>query len=120
MERFLARISVQLRQTMINENSNVIAVGPLTLDENAHEAAYNYEPIRLTKTEYAILRLMMLNPNYTIAKSVILERIALETPDCTESSLKQHISNLRVKLRNKSGKDMIEAIWGIGYKLNID
>ena len=47
----------------------------------------------------------------------ILERISEDTPDCTESSLKMHVSNLRKKLREGSGKDYIEAVWGIGFKL---
>ncbi|MDU7706029.1 MAG: winged helix-turn-helix domain-containing protein, partial [Clostridium sp.] len=37
--------------------------------------------------------------------------------DCVESSLKVHISNLRRKLREAGGRDYIEAVWGIGFKL---
>ena len=48
----------------------------------------------------------------------MLDRISEDTPDCTESSLKVHISNLRKKLKAVSGKDYIEAVWGIGFKLN--
>ena len=39
------------------------------------------------------------------------------TPDCTESSRKTHISNLRKKLRAVNGKEYIEAVWGIGFKM---
>ena len=113
----LARITVQLRKAENSTTANVLLVGELILDEQSHEVKYNDVAIKTTKTEYAILKLLMTNPNRTISKSVILERIAADTPDCTEDSLKQHISNLRVKLRDVSGKDMIEAVWGIGYKL---
>lgn len=113
----LARITVQLRKAENSTTANVLSVGELTLDEQSHEVKYNGVAIKTTKTEYAILKLLMTNPNRTFSKSVILERIAADTPDCTEDSLKQHISNLRVKLRDVSGKDMIEAVWGIGYKL---
>ena len=113
----LARITVQLRKAESNPASDVLSSGQLTLDEQSHEVKYSGVPIKVTKTEYAILKLLMMNQNRTISKSVILERIAVDTPDCTEDSLKQHISNLRVKLRDASGKDMIEAVWGIGYKL---
>ena len=75
-------------------------------------------PVRLTQTEYAILKLLMANPSQVITKSVILDRISEDTPDCTESSLKVHISNLRKKLKAVDGKDYIEAVWGIGFKLN--
>ena len=76
-------------------------------------------PVRLTKTEYAIFKLFLQNPGQAIAKSVILDRISADTPDCTESSLKIHISNLRRKLREVTGTDFIESVWGIGFKLNI-
>lgn len=52
-----------------------------------------------------------------LAKSVLLDRIGTDTPDCTEGSLKTHISNLRGKLRDATGKDHIEAVWGIGFRL---
>ena len=77
-------------------------------------------PVHLTQTEYAILKLLMQNPSQVITKSVMLDRISEDTPDCTESSLKVHISNLRRKLKNVEGKDYIEAVWGIGFKLNED
>lgn len=119
-KELLARIIVQLRKAETAVPQDVISVGSLKLNEVSHEVNYNDTPIKLTKTEYALLRLLMINAGHTLAKSVILERIAPDTPDCTEESLKQHISNLRVKLRNTSGKDMIEAVWGIGYKLTAD
>ena len=73
--------------------------------------------IRLTRTEYAILKLLMGNPSQVVTKSLLLERISQDTPDCTDGSLKMHVSNLRRKLREVSGKDYIEAVWGIGFKM---
>ena len=87
------------------------------MDEESHEVSYDGELIKITKTEYAVLKILMANQNRTISKSGILDKISEDTPDCTEDSLKQHISNLRVKLRDVSGQDMIQAVWGIGYKL---
>ena len=76
-----------------------------------------WQAVKLTRTEYAILKLLMENPKQVIAKSVLLDRISLDTPDCTERSLKQHISNLRKKMQDVSGIDYIETVWGIGFKL---
>ena len=112
----LARITVQLR-TNAAPLSGRLTVGDLTLDETAHTVTVKEIPVRLTKTEYAILKLLMRNPTQVIAKSVMLDRISADTPDCTESSLKQHVSNLRRKLREAGGKDYIEAVWGIGFRL---
>ena len=52
-----------------------------------------------------------------VTKSVMLDRICEDTPDCMESSLKVHVSNLRRKLKDIGGKDYIEAVWGIGFKM---
>lgn len=112
----LARIAVQLRNSGA-PLSEVTTVGSLRLDEASHTVWANGVQVRLTKTEYAIARLLMRNPGQVIAKSVILDRITEDTSDCTESSLKQHVSNLRRKLREAGGKDYIESVWGIGFKL---
>ena len=95
-----------------------LEAGPLRLDPASHTVTAAGEPVRLTKTEYAILKLFLQNPGQAIAKSVILDRISTDTPDCTESSLKIHVSNLRRKLREATGTDFIESVWGIGFKLN--
>ncbi len=59
----------------------------------------------------------MKNPEQVMTKSVILDKISIDTPDCVESSLKVHISNLRKKLKTAGGKNYIEAVWGIGFKM---
>ena len=89
----------------------------LKLDTTARTVTLKEQPIRLTRTEYAILKLLMQNPSQVLTKSLLLDRIGADTPDCTESSLKIHISNLRKKLREAGGRDYIEAVWGIGYKM---
>ena len=114
-KELLARISARLRERPA-ANPGLLVRGGLTLDTAAREVRMSGETIRLTKTEYAILRLLMANRGQVIAKSVILDRISLDTPDCTESSLKTHMSHLRSKLR-AAGDDPIEAIWGIGFRI---
>lgn len=47
----------------------------------------------------------------------LLTRVATDTPDCTESSLKTHVSHLRAKLREAGGADCIESVWGIGFRM---
>lgn len=117
IKELLARIAVQLRGPAAGPAS-MFAAGELRLDAVSHQASVGDIPVHLTRTEYAILKLLLQNPGRVIAKSVILERIAPDTPDCTESSLKQHVSNLRKKLRAAGGKGDIEAVWGIGFRLS--
>lgn len=117
-KELLARIAVRLREQSASPLSAVYTCGELSLDSSSHSVSIDEAPISLTRTEYAILKLLMQNPDKVIAKSVMLDRISADTPDCTESSLKTHVSHLRSKLREKSGKDYIESVWGIGFKLS--
>ncbi len=119
-KELLARITVQLRKASVKISASLLHFDSITMDTSSHAVCVNTIPVHLTKTEYAILKLLMQNPAQIIAKSAILERISLDTPDCTESSLKVHISNLRKKLRDAGDKDYIEAVWGIGFKLASD
>ena len=119
VRELVARVAVRLRESERDKASPVLVYGDLTLNTLSHEVAVSGTPVKLTKTEYALLKLLMQHPGQALAKSAMLERIAADTPDCTESSLKQHISNLRKKLRDVSGSDYIEAVWGIGFVLRL-
>ena len=113
----LARIAVQLRKPKTPGDKNILLTGDLALDPESLSLTVQGQPVKLTRTEFAILKLLMQNPNQVISKSVLLDRISADTPDCTERSLKQHISNLRKKMQDISGVDYIETVWGIGFKL---
>lgn len=115
-KELLARIAAHLRHANRRDDA-LLTIGDLQLDSRAHSVCVNGQPVHLTPTEYAILRLLMQHPTQVLAKSTILERISRDTPDCTEGSLKQHVSNLRRKLREVGGRDYIDAVWGIGFKL---
>ena len=117
IRELLARISVQFRKEEKQSLISILKVDNLVLDLTSHEVTVNDTQVHLTKTEYAIFKLLMQNPNQVISKTVILARIFEDTPDCTDRSLKQHISNLRKKLRDAGDKEYIEAVWGIGFKI---
>ena len=115
-KELLARIAARLREAPSPAGTE-IAWGPLRLDAAARAASAPGGQVRLTPTECAILKLLMGSPGQVITKSLLLDRIALDTPDCTETSLKMHVSNLRRKLREAGAGDCIEAVWGIGFRL---
>lgn len=116
-KELLARITVQLRKSGSDLGGGLISVGDLILDTSQMTLTIRENSVKLTRTEYAILKLLMENPKQVISKSLLLDRISYDTPDCTERSLKQHISNLRKKMQDSGGFDCIETVWGIGFKL---
>lgn len=120
MKELLARISVHLRNAESMLISSELTFSDIVLNTNTHTVKINSIEIKLTRTEYAILKLLMQNPTQVVTKSLLLDRISEDTPDCTESSLKMHISNLRKKLREVNSQDYIEAVWGIGFKMRAE
>lgn len=116
-KELLARIVVQLRNAEKRDDAALLKYDDLLMDTAEHCVMIGDCKLKLTKTEYAILKLLMQNQTQVIPKSTILERISADTPDCVESSLKVHISNLRRKLREVGEKEYIEAVWGIGFKM---
>lgn len=117
IEELLARIVVQLRKSTRPDSSEKLMYREITVNMVTHEAWVGEHEVKLTKTEFAILKILLEHPKQVITKTVLLDRFSEETPDCMESSLRVHISNLRKKLREISGKDYIEAVWGIGFKM---
>jgi DNA-binding response OmpR family regulator len=117
IKELLARIAIQLRNTSNTSVRTELKFDDIVLDIDTHTVKVNDKDIKLTRTEYAILKLLMQSPLQVVTKSQLLDSISLDTPDCTENSLKTHISHLRSKLREVGNKEYIEAVWGIGFKM---
>ena len=120
IEELLARILAHLRQSeklVEDASNNILRYDDIVMNCYSKQVTVAEEIVRLTRTEFAILKLLMRNSGQVIAKSVILDNISTDTPDCTENSLKIHMSNLRKKLKDAGNKDYIEAVWGIGFKM---
>lgn len=117
MNELLARINIQLRNSNSILKNDLIVFDDIIINKTNYSVMVNSISVKLTKTEFAILKLLMKNPEQVMTKSVILDKISIDTPDCVESSLKVHISNLRKKLKTAGGKNYIEAVWGIGFKM---
>ena len=118
----LARIKVQLRLSK-KDNNVSLSYKDMILDKNSHTLYIKDKNINLTKTEYIILRQLLLNPKQIITKTKLIQllnendKINLETQVCDENSLKVHISNIRKKIKKVTEQQYIESVWGIGFKL---
>ena len=117
VKELLARVEVQLRRGRPEAEPDVFRFRDLVLDAGKRTVRAGGVPVKLTKTEYAILKLLMRSPSQVMTKSVLLDEISNDSPDGVESSLKVHVSNLRRKLREAGGEDYIESVWGIGFKM---
>ncbi len=119
-KELLARIAVHLREETRLFKGNGLRFNDIVLHVDTRTVSVAEREVRLTRTEYAILKILIQNQERVVTQSALLDQSSSDTPHCTESSLKIHISNLRKKLRNIGNKDYIQAIWGIGFKMSID
>ena len=120
-KELIARILVQLRKERASGNrgeDSIVTAGDLSLDPLTLRLTARSHTIMLTKTECSILKLLMMNSRYTLSRDTLLDSLSLETPDCTEQSLKQHIYNLRKKLSGICSDVQIETVRGVGFKLS--
>lgn len=114
----LARIEVQLRQEHKTNIIQNLKYKDLELLEDIHILCVGKEKINLTRTEYAILKQLLINPSKVISKNKLLDLISIDTDDCCdENSLKVHISNIRRKIKKVKDENYIENVWGIGFKM---
>lgn len=122
VNELLARIKVQFRLNQKEENKD-LKYKDLSLDKTAPILHIKTQKINLTKTEYLILKQLLLNPRKVISKTKLIQiinsndKVAPEIMQYDESSLKVHISNIRKKIKNITEEEYIESVWGIGFKL---
>lgn len=116
-KELLARIEVQLRNNNKNNVLDNIKYKDLELLSDKHTLLVCNNKVNLTKTEYAILKQLLLNKPQVITKNKLLDLISIDTEDCDENSLRVHISNLRKKIKDYTDNEYIESIWGIGFKI---
>ena len=116
-EELLARIKVQLRMDKEKRKKKDLTYKEMLLKEKEHQIYLRGQTIHFTKTEYAIMKQLLLAPKQVVTKNQLLDLISEDTPDCDENSLKVHISNIRKKIKKVTEEEYIESVWGIGFKL---
>ena len=118
VEELLARIQVQLRIDNKKEKNEDLTYKDMRLSkEDVHTLYFKEKSIYLTKTEYAILKQLLLSSKNVVTKTKLLEQLSEDSLYCDESSLKVHMSNIRKKIKTVTTDEYIEAVWGIGFKM---
>ena len=116
-EELLARIHALLRRER-QALPPVLTWGDLRLDPNTYEASYAEKPLHLTPKEFALLEQFMRHSELVFSLNKIIDSLwAFEEPP-SEYAVRTHIKGLRQKLfAAGSPKDLIETVYGIGYRL---
>ena len=119
LEEVVARLRGLIRRatvTMAINESPLITVGDLELNEDSHEVRRAGRDIDLTATEFELLRYMMRNPKRVLSKTQILDRVWDYDFGGRSSVVEIYISYLRKKI-DAEGPAMIHTVRGAGYML---
>ena len=118
LEEVIARLRGLLRRsgaTTARPDTQIV-VGDLILDEDSHEVTRAGEPIKLTATEFELLRYLMRNPKRVLSKAQILDRVWNYDFGGQANVVELYISYLRKKIDNGRAP-MIHTLRGAGYVL---
>ena len=118
-EELLARLRALTRRAPA-ERPTVLEVGDLRLDPAAHRAWRGDQELDLSAKEFALLELFMRRPGMTLSRTQLLDGawdIAFES---RSNVIDVYVRYLREKIDRPFGRDSIETIRGVGYRLTAD
>lgn len=118
----LAELNSRLKSVFRRRNlggSSEIVLGNIRLVPENQEVFINNTAVNLTKKEYSLLLFFISNKNRVLTKESIAEHLWGDESDMMDSFdfIYSHIKNLRKKIGKENGKDYIQSVYGIGYKL---
>jgi two-component system response regulator MprA len=116
LAELLARVRALLRRSA-DEAVDVLHFADLELDPATREVRRGDELIELTRTEFALLELFMLNPRQVLTRSIIFERVWGYDFGFGSNSLDVYIGYLRRKTEVGGSSRLIQTIRGVGYAL---
>jgi diguanylate cyclase (GGDEF)-like protein len=118
IEELVARIRALLRRGTI-ATAPVLEYGGLQLDPSTREVTYRGKPLQFSRKEYLLLELFLRNQQRVFSRRNIIDQLwslGEDPPD--EDTVKSHIKNIRRELKAAGVSDLIETLYGQGYRLN--
>lgn len=118
MPELLARIKALLRRGQVTLNPEILTWENIKFNPDTGEVFYQENLLHLTPKEYQLLELFLRNPGRIFSRSIILDRLWLMDDSPGEEAVTTHIKGLRQKLKSAGmTTDLIETIYGLGYRL---
>ena len=112
-----ARLRAIMRRHLEGIDGRSLRFGELELDADAHGARIGDREVELTRTEYQLLELLMLNPRRVLPHTLIYDRVWGYDFGPTSNALRVYVGYLRRKLEDAGSRPLIHTIRGVGYAL---
>ncbi len=115
----IARVKAVLRRTYTSPEMKQLISGPLSLNDETHQVTVDGQPLKLTPSEFGLLKIMMANPNRVFTRSELLDRVQGYQFEGYDRTIDSHIKNLRKKIALRlPEQDIIHTVYGVGYQFN--
>jgi two-component system response regulator MprA len=115
LDELLARLRALLRRTSVSGTEELLRVADLTLDPLRRSAERAGRPLELTKTEFDLLELLMLNAGIVLSRDTIYDRIWGFDFETGSRSLDVYIGYLRRKTESEGEPRLLHTVRGVGY-----
>jgi len=112
-----ARLKAIMRRNLDGAGGRVMRFEELELDPDAHAARVNGREVELTRTEFQLLELFMLNPRRVLTSELIYDRVWGYDFGPSGNALRVYIGYLRRKLEANGERRLIQTVHGVGYVL---
>jgi two-component system response regulator MprA len=112
-----ARLRAIMRRHVEGGNGRVLRFEELELDPDLHAASVGGRVVELTRTEFQLLELLMLNPRRVLSSELIYDRVWGYDFGRSGNALRVYIGYLRRKLEAEGGRRLIQTVHGVGYAL---
>jgi two-component system, OmpR family, response regulator MprA len=112
-----ARLRALLRRANPQTAGELLSFAEVTLDAERHGAQVGESFVELTRTEYQLLELLMLNPRRVLPHGLIYDRVWGYDFGPTSNALRVYVGYLRRKLEEAGARNLIHTVRGVGYAL---
>ena len=112
-----ARLRALLRRANPDAEVEALSFAEVRLDQERHGAQVGENFVELTRTEYQLLELLMLNPRRVLSHSLIYDRVWGYDFGPASNALRVYVGYLRRKLEAAGARQLIHTVRGVGYVL---
>ena len=112
-----ARMRALLRRSGADGDPDNLTFEELSLDSGRHGVVIGENFVELTRTEYQLLELLMLNPRRVLPHSTIYDRVWGYDFGPSSNALRVYVGYLRRKLEEGGARALIHTVRGVGYSL---
>lgn len=119
IRELIARIKAQLRRSRGHDETQILTLGPLSLDIAAHRLEIGGKPVHVGSTEFKLLQFFMAHPNRVYSRAKLLDFVWGQNVYVEERTVDVHILRLRKLLKPFGAESMVQTVRGVGYRFSL-